>query len=102
MRIVTAAALLVVGPLAMAQSPVDHIAFDRPESWALQYFGAVTTFSTTGPCGVNCTRFVYVTPGMSSVGALSCASAFGTQKSARSRKIQRLRRTTRAQRTRKA
>ena len=88
------------------------VSFSRPMSvsfertGASEYsppgFGAVTTFSTTGPCGVNCTRFVYVTPGMSSVGALSCASAFGTQKSARSRKIQRLRRTTRAQRTRKA
>ncbi len=34
---------------ASAQSPAEHIAFDRPEAWALKYFSAVSTFTPLGP-----------------------------------------------------
>jgi 3-oxoadipate enol-lactonase len=55
----------------------------------------VITLRTTGPCGVNCTRFVYVTPGISTEEDELSASACGAKKRARSREIARRRRTIR-------
>ncbi|HEX7615848.1 MAG TPA: hypothetical protein VF554_11300 [Thermoanaerobaculia bacterium] len=40
--------LILVRFRASAQSPVEHIAFDRPEAWALKYFTAVSTFTPLG------------------------------------------------------
>ena len=46
LAIVAAAA----GPAAaQTVSPVEHLAFDRPESWALKYFIAATTFTPLAP-----------------------------------------------------
>jgi hypothetical protein len=47
-RFIATALILAAGPV-FAQSPVQHIDFDRPESWALEYFAAATTFTGLGP-----------------------------------------------------
>ncbi|HEV8268354.1 MAG TPA: hypothetical protein VGR00_08985 [Thermoanaerobaculia bacterium] len=49
MRLAIAAALVLATAPALAQSPVQNIDFDRPESWALKYFAAATTFTGIGP-----------------------------------------------------
>lgn len=41
--------LILTGFRASAQSSIEHIAFDRPEAWALKYFTALSIFTPLGP-----------------------------------------------------
>lgn len=47
-RVILAAMILGATSQLAAQSPVEHLAFDRPESWALKYFSSVSTFTGLG------------------------------------------------------
>jgi hypothetical protein len=46
-RVIPVALLFVGASRSLAQD--EHLAFDRPESWALKYFSAVSTFTGLGP-----------------------------------------------------
>ena len=48
-RVILAAMILGAASRSSAQSPVEHLAFDRPEAWVLRYFAAVSTFTGLGP-----------------------------------------------------
>ena len=48
-HVISAAMILGAASRSAAQSPVEHLAFDRPEAWALKYFAAVSTFTGLGP-----------------------------------------------------
>jgi hypothetical protein len=48
-RVISAAMILGAASRLAAQSPVEHLDFDRPEAWALKYFSAVSTFTGFGP-----------------------------------------------------
>ena len=48
-RPVIALSLLLGAAARVAAQPVEHIDFDRPESWALKYYAAVSTFTPLGP-----------------------------------------------------
>lgn len=50
--VLLASAVVAAGTAAAqmpATSPVEHLSFDRPESWALKYFVAATTFTPLAP-----------------------------------------------------
>src|SRR5664280_1223561 len=48
-QVISAAMILGAASRLAAQSPVEHLDFDRPEAWALKYFSAVSTFTGFGP-----------------------------------------------------